>query len=566
MGTQWDVVVIGSGGAGLAAAIVAAKRGLKVLVVEKTEYFGGATAMSGGGTWIPVNSLAREQGIADSIADARAYVEKVVGPKLRRDVLDAFLDAAPAMLDFMRANTEVDFTVAPFAPDYHPDEPGAAMDGRMLSPTEYDGKRLGGWFAALRPPLPEFNAPWGMMIDLPDMQHVLAPLGSIKSALHVTRMAVRTAIDRISGHGRGTRLTMGNALAARLLRSALDAGVTLWRETPMLRLTRENGRISAVEVERDGKPLTLRVRRGVVLAAGGFSQNPEMRAQHIPYAEHHISLMPPGNTGDGLRAAVAVGAAMDSGNTQNAAWTVISLYPQPDGSVRRWPHLFLDRPKPGYIIVNRKGERFGDEASLDFVSAMHRDGAVPAHLVCDSTAIRKYGLGAVLPGGWRLAKLKRAGYILEAPTLNALAAKIGCDPDGLVRTAAKNNDYARTGHDADFGKGGNAFDRSIGDFTHGPNPCIGPIERAPFYAVKIYPGDATTTLGLAVDARARVLDDAGSPIPGLYACGLDMNSLWRGVPPANGANNTLSLTFGYIAGRDIAGANAPSELGEPGGE
>nr|WP_298105444.1 FAD-dependent oxidoreductase [uncultured Shinella sp.] len=230
MRTKWDVVVIGSGGAGLAAAIVAAKRGLDVLVVEKTSYFGGATAMSGGGTWIPANSLAREQGIEDSIADARRYIEKVVGPKLRRDVLDAFLDGAPAMLDFMHANTEVAFTVAPFAPDYHPDEPGAAMGGRMLSPVAYDGKRLGDWFATLRAPLPEFNAPGGMMIDLPDMPHVLAPTDSIRSALHVARMVGRTARDRLRGYGRGTRLTMGNALAARLIRSALDAGVTLWRD------------------------------------------------------------------------------------------------------------------------------------------------------------------------------------------------------------------------------------------------------------------------------------------------------------------------------------------------
>lgn len=557
MADEFDVVVIGSGGGGLSAAVTAAKRGLDVLVVEKTEYFGGATALSGGGTWIPANSLAREQGISDSIDEARSYVEKVVGPNVRKDVLDAFLENAPAMLDFMRGNTEVDFWVAPFSPDYHPDEPGAAMDGRLLTPTAYDGKKLGQYFERLRPPLPEFNAPGGMMIDLPDMPHVLAPTGSFESAVHVARMIARTARDRLSGHSRGTRLTMGNALAGRLLRSALDAGVVLWSNTPMLRFERDGiGRISAVNVEREGRPCSIRVRRGAVLAAGGFSQNPEMRKQHIPYAEHHISLMPPGNTGDGIRAAVEAGAAMDEGNIQNAAWTVISLYPQRDGGMRRWPHLFLDRPKPGYIIVNSKGERFGDEASLNFVEAMHRDGAVPAHLVCDAAAIRKYGLGAVLPGGLRLKRMVKAGYVIAAPTLRALADRIGCDPDGLERTVARNNEYAQTGIDTDFGKGGNAFDRSIGDPAQTPNPCLGPIGIPPFYAVKVNPGDATTTLGLKVDARARVLDAEGNPVPGLYACGLDMNSLWRGVPPANGANNTLSLTFGFIAGRDLAGANA----------
>jgi hypothetical protein len=550
-----DVIVIGSGGAGLTAAIVAAKRGLDVLVVEKTEYLGGATALSGGGTWVPGNSLAAAKGLRDPIGNARDYVCRVVGEKLRGDVLDAFLKSAPVMLDFMLAETEVAFTVAPFSPDYYPAHPGAALDGRMLTPVAYDGKKLGKWLDRLRPPLPEFNAPAGIMIDGPDMPHVLAPTRSLKSMLHVAKMVAAMACDRLRGYKRGTRLTMGNALVGRLLRSALDAGVELWTDAPMLRLIRENGRIAAVEVRQDGKLVRIDLRRGAILAAGGFSQNPDMRAQHIPFAEHHISLMPPGNTGDGLQAAAEVGAAMDTGNTQNASWTLISLFRDHNGKLRPWPHLFLDRPKPGYIIVNRRGLRFGDEASLNFVEAMHREKAVPAHLLCDSAAIHKYGLGAVLPGGWRLRRLKKAGYIIEAPDLRSLAAKIGCDPDGLIQTVAKNNEYAQTGVDPEFGKGGDAFDRSIGDPTHRPNPCLGPISTPPFYAVKVNPGDATTTLGLLVDDRARVLDDAGQAITGLYACGLDMNSLWRGVPPANGANNTLSMTFGYVAALDISGSN-----------
>jgi succinate dehydrogenase/fumarate reductase flavoprotein subunit len=370
------------------------------------------------------------------------------------------------------------------------------------------------------------------------------------------------ARDRLS-YPRGTRLTMGNALAGRLLRSALNAGVELWNNTPMQRLVRENGRICAVEVEKDHKTVRIAVRRGVVLASGGFSANPEMRAKYIPFSDQHISLMPPGNTGDGLRAAQEVGAALDGDNKHNAVWTVISLYPRRDGSLGKWPHLFLDRPKPGFIIVNERGERFGDEASLNFVTEMHRVKAVPAHLVCDARALRKYGLGAVLPGGWRLRRLLKAGYIIHAPTLAGLAAKIAVDPEGLTRTAAKMNEYARAGHDPEFGKGDSAFDRSIGDFTHQPNPCLGPVETPPFYAVKVNPGDATTTLGLRIDGRSRVLDAENRPVPGLYACGLDMNSLWRGEPPANGANNTLSLTFGFIAGRELAGSNEPAQIKEP---
>jgi succinate dehydrogenase/fumarate reductase flavoprotein subunit len=557
-----DAVVVGSGGAGLSAAVVAAKRGCRVLVVEKTEYFGGATAMSGGGTWIPCNSIAAKQGLSDSLEGARCYVEKVVGATVRTDVLRAFLETAPRMLDFMLANTEVDFAVAPFSPDYHPALEGASLDGRMLSPCAYDGRKLGEYFLKLRPPLAEFNAPAGMMVDLPDVPHVLNPFGSVKSFMHVLGMLSRLARDRLS-YPRGTRLTMGNALAARLLRSALDAGVELWNNASMQRLVHENGRICAVEVERNHKTVRIEVRRGVVLASGGFSANPDMRAKHIPFSEHHISLMPPGNTGDGLRAAQEAGAVLDEGNKHNAAWTVISLYPRRDGSLSKWPHLFLDRPKPGFIIVNQRGERFGDEASLNFVAAMHRAGAVPAHLVCDARALGKYGLGAVLPGGWRLRRLLKAGYIIESPTLAGLAAKIGVDPEGLARTAAKMNEYARAGHDPEFAKGDSAFDRSIGDYTHKPNPCLGPVETPPFYAVKVNPGDATTTLGLKTDQRSRVLDSRDRPIPGLYACGLDMNSLWRGEPPGNGANNTLSLTFGFIAGSELAALNEPPEAARP---
>jgi succinate dehydrogenase/fumarate reductase flavoprotein subunit len=548
---QVDVVVVGSGGAGLSAAVVAAKRGCRVLVVEKTEYFGGATAMSGGGTWIPCNSLAAHQGLGDSLEGARGYIEKVVGPDVRADVLRAFLEKAPAMLDFMLANTEVRFAVAPFSPDYHPALEGASLEGRMLSPCAYDGRKLGAYFSKLRPPLAEFNAPAGMMLDLADMPHVLNPFGSLESFVHVLRMVLRAARDRLS-YPRGTHLTMGNALAARLLRSALDAGVELWNNAPMKRLVRENGRISAIEIEKDRETIRVEVRRGIVLASGGFSANPEMRARYIPFSQHHISLMPSGNTGDGLRAAQEVGAGLDEGNKHNAAWTVISMYPRRDGSLSKWPHLFLDRPKPGFIIVNERGERFGDEASLNFVAAMHRSGAVPAHIVCDAQAIRKYGLGAVLPGGWRLRRLLKAGYIIEAPSLADLAAKIGVDPGGLERTAAKMNEYARAGHDPDFAKGSSAFDCSIGDYAHKPNPCLGPVQTPPFYAVKINPGDATTTLGLKTDGRSRVLDAGDRPIAGLYACGLDMNSLWRGEPPGNGANNTLSLTFGFIAGNELA--------------
>jgi succinate dehydrogenase/fumarate reductase flavoprotein subunit len=546
-----DVVIVGAGGAGLMAAVVCAKLGLEVLVVEKTPYLGGTTALSGGGIWVPANELARKAGYPDSIDAARRYLHATIGPSIDSTVLESFLASAPEMLDWVEANTQVHFEVIPGFPDWAPDVEGASEAGRMLSPLTYDGRLLGAHFAELRVPLASFNAPGGFMIGLGDMPHLPNVTKSWASFRHMAKLVARFAYDRLR-YPRGTRLTMGNALAARLLRSALDAGVELWRNTPALSLRAEGGRIAGVVVEHDGKRIDIAVRRGVVLASGGFSANAQMRARYIPYAEHHVSLTAEGNTGDGLAMALKAGAIMETENRQNASWVVMSLARKPDGSIEKFPHLFLDRGKPGCMAVNAAGKRFSNEAGMDMVEHMHASGSVPAHLICDHRCIRKYGLGLVKPGGLGLKKWQRAGYITSAATLDELAALIGVDPAGLAATAAANNEYARTGIDPEFGKGAKRGDFALGDPAHQPNPCLGPIGEPPFYAVKIQPGDGTTTLGLRVDGLARVLDAAGKPIPGLHAVGLDMNSLWRGIAPGNGSNNGLSLTFGYLAGKTLA--------------
>jgi succinate dehydrogenase/fumarate reductase flavoprotein subunit len=352
---------------------------------------------------------------------------------------------------------------------------------------------------------------------------------------------------------------MGNALMARLLRSALDAGVELWDRAAVVDLLKDGNRITGAVIERNGERIEVTANRGVVLASGGFSANPEMRAKFIPYPDQHVSLVPETNTGDGLNMAMSAGGVMEEENLCNGAWTLMSLATHPDGTVTKFPHLFLDRPKPGCIAVNSRGERFADEAALDMVKDMHASGSVPAHLVCDHKFIKKYGLGMVKPGGMGLKKWINQGYIVTAPTLAELAGKIGVDAAGLEESARRMTRYASDGHDPDFGKG-NPKDVGMGDPDHKPNPCLGPVETGPFYAVKVYPGDSTTTLGLRVDDRARVMDTAGQPLKGLYAAGLDMNSLWRGVPPGNGGNNTLSLTFGYIAALDMAQGEAHDKV------
>lgn len=548
-----DVIVVGSGGAGMTAATVAAQHGLDVVLVEKSDWFGGTTALSGGGIWVPGSSLAAQAGIVETPGMASRYVHEVVGATLRSDLLEAFLEAAPRMVDYLQAHTAVRFQVQRGFADWHPKATGFSHDGRLLCPLEFDGRQLGAHFAMLRPPLSEFNAPGGLMIGLADMGHAANMTRSLASFRHMARLAAGYAIDRLR-HPRGTRLTMGNALAARLLRSALDAGVALWARTPMQQLVMREGRVAGVVVARDGVSIELRARRGVVLATGGFSANAQMRKQFIPYPEHHVSLVPEGNTGDGLNTALGVGARFDGDNLSNAGWVVISVLREADGTVRKFPHLFLDRGKPGCIAVNAKGQRFGNESTTNLVEPMHRTGSVPAHLICDDAFIHRYGLGLVRPGGWGLRRLVRAGYVLKADTLEALALRIGAPPAALARTVARFNAQAASGIDEDFQRGHDTADHFMGDVTHKPNPCLGPIGIGPFYAVRIHPGDSTTTVGLRVDTQARVLDADGLAIPGLHAVGMDMNSLWRGRAPGNGANNTLGLTFGFIAGCALAGA------------
>ncbi len=548
-----DMVVVGSGSAGMATAIVAAREGLDVLLLEKTPFFGGATAWSGGGCWVPDNHIMRSAGMQDSAEDAGTYIREVVGQALDETLWQQFLENSAEMLRYFENNTHVHFDLKGTLPDYFPELPGGSRAGRLVTPVEYDGRRLGDWFARLRPPLPEFNAPGGMMVDLADGVHLMNAGHSWRSLSRSLGLVSRYLGDRLRGYPRGMRLTMGNALAARLLHSALDAGVTLWHNSSALDLIKNNDRVAGVEIDREGRKMAITARRGVVLASGGFSSDPEMRRRHIPYAEYHQSLMPEGNTGDGIRMALGVGGTMHQSNPANAVWNIISLHHRPDGSVRKFPHLFLDKPMPGCIAVNDSGERFGNEASLVFTEAMHRTGSVPAWLICDGRFIRRHGLGLVYPGGWGRRRLVRDGYLINGESLATLAQKMAVPGNALEETVARFNRHAAEGKDPDFGRGDSAFDRAAGDAAHKPNPSLGPIEKAPFYAVRVYPGDATTTLGLKVDKYGRVMSRDNGAIAGLYAAGLDMNSLWAGLPPAGGSNHSLNLTMGYLIGRHLAG-------------
>lgn len=555
-----DVLVAGSGAGGLAAAITAAQHGLEVVVTEKEPLFGGTTAYSAGGIWIPCSSHARRAGVSDSADAALRYLEQEVGGQLDGAKARAYLAACAEMLDFIERHTSVRFTLMTAWSDYHPDLPGASAGGRSLVPEPFDGRLLGEHFRSLRPPLATMMLFGGMSVGRTDIPHLLNVTRSPRSALHVARLLGRYGVDRMRWP-RGTRLTNGNSLVAQLAKWLFDRGVPLWLGSPLVKLVRAEGRVTGAIVRRDGTEIEVAARRGVVLACGGFPRDGDMRLEHyrhVAAGKNHVPLAPSGNTGDGIRAARGVGAAFTAEYSQPAAWTPVSLVPQPDGTAIPYPH-FIDRCKPGYIAVDRRGRRFANEADSyhDFMprlfDACREDRTVEAFLVSDHRAIRRYGIGVAPPAPGRLGPYLRSGYLAHAETPEALARALGIDPAGFVAQLERYNRSAERGEDPEFGKGTNAYHRFGGDPSHSPNPNIAPIVTPPYYAVRLVPGDLGTFIGLSTDPLARVLDVNERPIPGLYAVGNDQASVMGGTYPGAGITIGPAMTFGYIAARDLAG-------------
>lgn len=548
----FDLVVIGAGAAGMAAAATGASFGLSVLLVEASAHVGGTSALSAGSLWVPNSCLAATAG--DDPGRAEAYLDATVGDRSPRHLRRAFLERGPAMIDHLTRLGAIDLAPYPYHPDYLADAEGATTGGRALGARAFDGRLLGSDLDLLRPPLPEFTILGGMMVDRTDINHLLAAHRRPASLAHALGLVARHARDRLS-RPRGTRLVMGNALAGRLLWSLLRQGVDIRTRTGVEAIVMEAGRAAGVRI--GGR--TVAARHGVVVAGGGFSHHARLREVRYPAPVAAYSAVPDSNRGGGIDLLLAAGGRLSDGHANAAFWAPSSVRRRADGSLAVFPHFVLDRAKPGVIAVDRTGRRFVNESTSYqlFVEGMYRAGAIPCHLVCNGDFIRRYGLGMIRPRTRDLRRHLEDGYIVSGATVAELADRIGADPAILADSFARNDRYAAEGRDPEFGRGANAYNRNLGDAGHGPNPCLGPMGRGPYYALAIHPADIGTSIGIVTDEAARVLGTDDEPIAGLYAAGNDMSSVMGGVYPGPGITIGPAMTFGHVAACHAAGRLEP---------
>lgn len=547
-----DVLIIGSGPAGLTCATVAAQKGLRVLLVEKAPVFGGTAAQSGGAIWIPNNPVQPQVGIEDNHTSAETYLKNVLKDKYDSELINAFLQSGPEMVSYMEKNTPVKFSTFRF-PDYFPDEEGASW-GRSLFSISFDGTVLGSFVKKVRLPIIGYSTAFGtMQVSAMEAGVFTSVFKNAKSFFTVTGRFFQYLWHLIR-FGKGAHLANGNALIGRLVKSNVDAKVEMWHNAPGLSLIQNKDRVEGAMVEYKGVPVKVIAKRGVVVASGGFGANPHLREKYYLKPEGHLNANPEENVGDGILAALAVGAAMGEKKEDQAVWAPTSVLKFKDGTYRRYPHFGPDRAKPGQIIVDISGKRFANEAApyVPFVHTMKEKDINTAFLIADSRARAKYGLGFALAKPYPDLGFSKSGYLISAPTIKELAHKLNISAEALEETVKTYNEHAKQGHDPEFHKGENSYDASQGDPQHKPNANVGPLEKAPFYAVKIHPGDVNSCVGIKINKNAQAVNEQGEAIEGLYAIGVDSNSIFQGVYPGGGSGIGPAMTFGYRAALHLA--------------
>lgn len=537
-----DLVVIGSGGGSMCAGLVMRDHGKSVLILEKTDKVGGSTAMSGGVLWVPNHPLQAGAGVDDSYEQGLAYLNATVGdagPASSLARKNAFLRRGPEMISYL-LRKGLRIRRCEGWSDYYDEKPGGCPRSRSLAMELFDARELGEWNARLR------RGPFDIPVRWPESRQAMLMKRSLDGFLGAARLGLRMAFMKVTGK---QLVGMGAAIQGRMLQAALREGVDIRLGAPVTELVEEDGRITGVVAEIDGQERRIQARDGVLINAGGFSHNVEMRQAHGPRpASVDWTNANPGDTGEIIELAMRYGAATDL--MDQAVWLVTSVTPQ---GFRAF-HV-LDLAKPHLIMVDPKGERFTDESGsyMENGQRMYAAGAVPAWAIMDSRHRERYpwagAMGGKTPEDWFTS-----GYMKRGDTIESLAEACALDPRSLRRTIDRFNGFARTGKDEDFNRGARAYDRVFGDPTVKPNPCLGALEKGPFYAVQIYPGDVGTFGGLMTDEHAHVLREDGAPIPGLYATGNSTASVMGRCYPGAGASIAASFIFGYIAAHDAAGA------------
>ena len=463
---DFDLIVLGAGGAGLAAALFAAIEGLKTLIIEHTALVGGTTALSAGSLWIPGTETGRGVNPLDSSAHALAYLRACSGAAGGEKMQRRFLEMGPAAVATLESCTEVHLRAFERHPDYLSDLDGATSCGRVLEALPFDGRQLGKDIDLIRPPIEEFTLLGGMMVDRADIGHLLNATRSLQSFRHAAKLLARHAADVMRGRRSG-RLVMGNALVGRLLASLGKRGVPIWRETEVLAISGDRSRVTGVVVRRNGREMPIAARAGVVLAGGGFLGNSRLRDRFLPGV---TSFAPDTATRSGGLIDLALGLDADLGDEGNghAFWAPVSVRTRRDGSRAVFPHFVLDRAKPGTVVVDQTGRRFLNESTSYnlFAKAMIAANgirpSIPAFLIADHRALTQYGIGMIRPGGWGARRLRRDGYLFSAPTIEQLAQSIGIDATNLASSVALMNDCAHTGIDEEFRRGTTVYERNLG--------------------------------------------------------------------------------------------------------